>query len=140
MVLLCCLPFDPNVISDVHSQVWDAWVAGFLELISEELAVLPWSGQLLQVLHLAGRDLVTLGEALLESSYGGMSQPVEDGEECAVVVESVEMLRGGWEGGRRGREGEKKESIRQNETQTQQTHFCNKHKVSYSPSSLLNIL
>ena len=39
-----------------------------------------------------------------------MSQPIEDGEECAVVVESVEMLRGGWEGGREGgrEEGEER--------------------------------
>ena len=39
-----------------------------------------------------------------------MSQPIEDGEECAVVVESVEMLRGGWEGGRE--EGEERGRVR----------------------------
>lgn len=60
-----------------------------------------------------------------------MGQTIQNGQESAVVVKSVKMLRTDQreKGVREGREQGRKD-----------THFSNKDKISDSSSSLLNIL
>ena len=69
------------------------------------LEVLSRSGQLLQIFHFTSCHFVQFPKALLESCDGWMSQAVEDGQESAEIVQPVEVLGRGREGGG-GREGE----------------------------------
>lgn len=60
-----------------HSQVWNARIAGSLQLISEQFEVILGSGQSLQYLESLSGGFVELGEAPLESGDGRMGQSIQ---------------------------------------------------------------